>query len=213
MADVNRPTGLQPVRFWTGAKWNGQTQLYAFSASNANDAFKGDLVTFDSTYRSTGVSDPYAPGIPLVAPVVSTLTTNTFRGVISGFVPAPEFNQTPTASLGLAYRVASTARYVWIVDDINVIFEAQESGNAYVTAANNAVNKTSDITYAAGNTLTGVSAVYLNTPATSGVKPLRILRYSQRVDNFNFTASDTNSYAHFDVAIANSDLAQAQVGA
>lgn len=213
MADVNRPAGLQPSRYWNGNKWNGQTQLYCFAAAQANNAYRGDLVQFDATNRSNGITDPYDPGIPCVKPVVTTLTTNTFRGVIAGFVPAPEFNMTATASLGLYYRQLSTFRYVWIVDDYNVIFEAQELGNAYVDATDNAVNKTSDITYTAGNQLTGVSAVVLNTPAISGVKPLRITRYTARVDNFNFTAADTNSYAHFDVMIANSDMAQAQVGA
>jgi len=213
MANVNRPFGFKPTGYFDASKWNGQSHLYAFSASQANNAYVNDLVQFDSTNRSTGITDPYAPGIPLVQPVVSTLTTNTFRGTIAGFVPSPEYNNTATASLGLYFRQASTARYAWIVDDVNVIFEAQETGNAYVSASNNAVNKTADITYVAGSAITGISGVYLNTPATSGVKPWRIYRYTQRPDNFNFTASDTNSYAHFDCLIANSDLAQAQVGA
>ncbi len=144
---------------------------------------------------------------------MTTLTTNAFRGVIAGFVPAPEFNQNPTASLGLAYRVLSTFRYVLVVDDIDVVFQAQEKGNAYVTALDNGVNKTSDITYVAGNALTGNSGVYLNTPAASGVKPLRINRYSNIPNNFGFVAADTDSYAQMDVTIANSDMAQAQVGA
>eukprot|EP00919_Chromeraceae_sp_WS-2016_P062002 GHVR01146868.1.p1 GENE.GHVR01146868.1~~GHVR01146868.1.p1 ORF type:complete len:214 (-),score=10.10 GHVR01146868.1:196-837(-) len=213
MANVSRIFGLRPTRFLKGAEWNGQSQLYGFAAAQANNAYVGDLVTFDATNRSSGISDPYAPGIPLVAPVVTTLTTNVFRGVIAGFIPAPEFNMTATASLGLMYRQASTLRYTLIVDDIDVVFEAQELLNAYVTALDNAVNKTSDITYTAGSQITGVSGVVLNTPATSGVKPLRINRYTQRPDNFNFTAADASSYAHFDVTIANSDMAQAQVGA
>lgn len=213
MPNVSRPFGLKPTRYLGGAKWNGQSQLYAFSASQANNAYLGDLVQFDNTNRATSIVDPYAPGIPLVKPVVSTLTTNTFRGVIVGFVVAPEFSMTATASLGLYYRQASTSRYVFIVEDLSVIFEAQEVGNAYVDNTNNGVNKTSDITYNAGSAITGVSGVTLNTPATSGVKALRLHRYTQRPDNFNFTASDSSSYAHFDVSIANSDLAQAQVGA
>lgn len=211
--NVNRPFGLRPTRYLASGKYTGQSQLYAFSASQANNAYLGDLVQFDSTNRATSITDPYAQGIPLVKPVVATLTTNTFRGVIAGFLPQPEFNQSATASLGLMYRPASTAGYVWIVDDINVVFEAQETGNAYVSASDNGVNKTCDITYAAGSATTGISGVYLNTPATSGVKPLRINRYTQRPDNFGFVASETNSYAHLDVTIANSDMAQAQVGA
>ncbi len=213
MADVNRPFGLQPSRYWNGTKWNGQTQLYVFAAAQANNAYVGDLVQFDEVNRSNGITDPYDSGVPAVKPVVAALTTNAFRGVIAGFLPAPEFNQTPTASLGLRYRQLSTYRYTWIVDDYNVIFEAQEYLNGYVTALDNSVNKTSDITYTAGSQLTGLSGVTLATPAASGVKPLRITRYTARPDNFNFTAADTSSYAHFDVTIANSDMAQAQVGA
>ena len=132
-----------------GTKWNGAATLYAFSASQANDAYINDAVQFDSTNRATSIVDVYAPGIPCVKPVVTTLTTNTFRGVIAGFVPQPEFNNSGTTSLGLQYRAASTARYAWVIDDMNVIFEAQESGQAYVDNTNNAVNKTSDLTYAA----------------------------------------------------------------
>ena len=210
--NVSRPTGLKPSRFLKGAKWNGQSQLYAFAAAQANNAYVGDLVQFDDTNRATAITDVYAPGIPLVKPVVATLTTNAFRGVISGFVVQPEFNMTPTATLGLYYRVLSTARYVFVVDDIDVVFQAQEKGNAYVTALDNGVNKTTDITYVAGSALTGQSGVYLNTPAASGVKPLRINRYSQLPNNFGFVAADTDSFAQMDVTIANSDMAQANVG-
>lgn len=211
--NINRPFGLRATRYLSGSKYTGQVQLYAFAAAQANNAYLGDLVQFDNTNRGTSITDVYAPGIPCVKPVVATLTTNVFRGVIAGFLPQPEFSQSATASLGYQYRPASTAGYVFIIDDVNVVFEAQEVGNAYVSATDNGINKTSDITYAAGSAITGISGVTLNTPATSGVKALRINRYTQRPDNFGFAAGDTNSYAHMDVTIANSDLAQAQVGA
>ena len=211
--NVNRPWGFKPTRMSNGEKYNGQTQIYGFAAAQSSAAYTGDPVFFDATNRATAITlEPY-PGIPYVYAATSTMTTNVFRGVISGFLPAPEYNMSPTASLGLMYRVASTLRYGLIVDDYNTIFEAQEAGNAYVSSTDNAVNKTSDITYAAGNSVTGISGSYLNTPAASGVKPFRILRYTQRPDNFGFVAADNPSYAHFDVMIANSDLAQAQVGA
>lgn len=214
MANVSRPFGFRPERYLSGAMWNGQTQLYAFSASNTDAAFNGDCVSIDTTNRSTALTDVYAPGIPLITAAVTTLTTNPFRGVIAGFVPQPEFNMSVSASLGLMYRVASTARYAWVVDDPAVIFEAQESGNSYTSATSNGINKCMDISYTAGNTTTGVSGTQLSgTATTSGVKPFRLLRYTQRVDNFNFTAADSSSYAHWDVIIANSDLAQANVGA
>lgn len=215
MANVSRPWGFRPVRYLGGAKWNGLTQTYAFSASQANDAFVGDVVRFDTTNRSGSLTDPYIPAVPFVQPVVAALTTNTIRGVIVGFLPQPEFNMTPSASLGVMYRVASTFRYAAVAEDPDVVFEAQESGNSYVTAANNGINKTADIAYTAGSTVTGVSATVIDGTSfqTAAVRPFRAHRYTERVDNFNFTASDVNSRAHWDVQIANSDLANANLGA
>ena len=216
MANVNRPFGFRPVAYVGGAKWNGEQTLYAFSASDSTGpAFNGDMVQFDSTNRTLALTDTYAPACPLVKPVVSTITTNTFRGVIAGFVPEPEYNNSATASLGLMYREDDTKRYVWVVDNPLVVFEAQEDGNDYVSASDNSINKTCDVAYTAGNTTTGVSGAQLDSSdfQTAAVRPWRALRYTPRVDNFNFAATDTNSYAHINVMIANSDLAQANTGA
>lgn len=216
MANTSRPFGFRPSRYPNGSPYNGAHSLYAFSASQANDAYVGDLVQVDTTNRSTGVSDVYAPGIPVVAPIVAALTTGKFRGVIVGFLPQPEFSMSATASLGTMYRPLSTAGYVMVVDDMDVAMEAEESGNSYTSASVNAVNKVVDIAYTAGSKTTGISAVVLDATTVSvvAVKPFRVLRYTQRVDNFNFTASDTNSRAHLDVMINNSDLfPAAQTGA
>jgi len=213
MANVSRPFGLRPSRYLGGNPWNAQAQLYGFSASQANDCFKGDLVTFDATNRSASLADPYYPALPFVAPVVAALTTTNFRGVVVGFLPQPDFNMSVTATLGLQYRQASTYRYGWVVDDYNVIFESEEVGNSYVTAANNGINKTVDVSYVAGNTTTGISKSGITGFQTAAVRPLRALRYTENVGNFNFSASDTNSYAHWDLLIANSDLRQTAQGA
>lgn len=214
MANSSHIFGVRPMRYIDGTPWNGATEMYGFSASDSSVAYKGDLVTIDTTNRATLITDPLVPLVPVLSAVTSALTTTAFRGVIAGFLPQPEFSMSPTASLGTMYRLASTARYAMVVQDTTVVFEAEESGNSYVSATSNAVNKCMDITYAAGSNLTGISGVTLSGSATtSGAKPWRILRYTQRPDNFGFTASDTNSYAHFDILLANSDLAQANVGA
>ena len=214
MANVSKNFGFRPTRTLLGsAEWNGQMNIYGFSVSDANNAFIGDVVSFDSTYRATALTDKYVPLVPLVTPATGSVTTNVIRGVICGFPAAPEFNTDADKSLGLRYRKASTAGYCWVVDDYNTIFTAQEAGNSYTSASSNAVNKCMDISYTAGSLLTGLSGVQLSGTATvSGVKPFRILRLNQRVDNFGFAATDTNSYAKYDVMIANSDLAQANVG-
>src|SRR5690606_24343260 len=122
---------------------------------------------------------------------------------------------TATASLGRRHRVASTARYGLVVDDYAVIFEAQEDGNDWVSTSDNSIGKTVDQAYAAGSATTGISGAQLDSSdaQTAAARPFKVLNLSQRVDNFGFTASDTNSYAKYDVMIANSDLAQADTGA
>jgi hypothetical protein len=215
MANTNRVFGFRPDRFLGGSPWNGEQTLYAFSASQANNAYNGDVVQFDSTNRTVALTDVYAPGTPFVQPVVAAVTTTAIRGVIVGFVPQPDFNMSATASLGLMYRVASTARYVWIVDNYNVVFEAQEDGNDYVSAADNMIGKVGDIAYAAGSAITGQSGAQLDSSdfTTGSVRPFKALNYTRRVDNFNFSAADALSYAKVDVQIVNSDLAQGNTGA
>jgi hypothetical protein len=170
----------------------------------------------DTTYDTTALTDVLAPVIPFITVTGSTITTTVFRGAIAGFVPQPEYNMTATASLGTMYRLASTARYAWVVQDPLVIYEAEESGtNSYVSATNNPVNKLLDITAAAGSATTGISG-YTLTGAQGGAttdKPFRVLRLTQRVDNYNSTASDTSPYWHWDVMMANSDLLTLKVGA
>lgn len=208
MANITKPFGFRPSRYLDSSAYNGQSQIYAFSTSQANDAYKGDLVQFDNTNRSISLTDSYLPALPVIKPVVAPLTTNAFRGIIAGFVAQPEFTMSATASLGTMYRLASTQRYAWIVEDWDVVFEVEEQGNSYTSTSNNSINKVIDIVYTAGNQTTGISGVKADatTVSVAAVKPFRVIRYTEKPDNFNFTASDTNSRAHLDLMINNSDL-------
>lgn len=215
MANNSHVFGVRPSRLLDSGAWNGQSNIYYHSASETHATYKGDVVGVDTTNRAAPLADPYVPLVPAALPKVAALTTGTFRGVCVGFVPQPEYNMTATASLGTMYIAASTAGYMWVVDDFRVVFEAEETGNSYVSDSNNAVNKGIDIAYTAGSTTTGISKVVVDaaTLSTAAVKPFRVLRYTQKPDNFSFVAGDTNSRAHLDLMIANSDLAQGVVGA
>lgn len=212
MANVNRPRGLVPTRHMHSGEYNGMVNLYAFSASDSvGDAYKGDMVCADTTNNGTELTDSYAPGIPCVSAKVAAFTTGVSRGVIAGFVPQPEYNMSVTASLGSMYRVNSTKRFVWVVDDYLTIYEAQQIGNGWTTGTANMINASADIDYTAGSTVTGISGVQV-AAASTGKLPLRILRLTQRVDNFNSTASDTNAYFKVDVYNMSSDLGLNAVG-
>jgi len=208
MANLSRPWGFRPTRYVNSASFNGAHNLYAFSASEGTATFVGDLVKIDTTNRSTGLADAYAPGIPLLQQSGSTITTTVYRGVVTGFIPEPEFSMAGRASLGLYYRLASTARYASVVDDIDVVFEVQESGtNSYTSASNNAINKLLDVSAGSGSTTTGLSTyTVVGSSAATTNKPFRVLRLSQRPDNWLSLASDTTPNWHWDVIMANCDL-------
>src|SRR5690606_28539633 len=99
------------------------------------------LVSFDSTNRTDVLTSKFMPGLPFVGSVASDITTAAQRGVVVGFYPEPEFNNTNTASLGLMYRVGSTYRWGRVVDDPDVIFSAQEDAGGYTSASNNFIGK------------------------------------------------------------------------
>ena len=211
MANVNRPSGFRPLRYRNGSDWNAQTNMYEFSASAANATFIYDLVAFDSTNRTSPLADPFSPGLPFVigAAASSTVTTAPQRGVVVGFLPEPEFNQTVTASLGLKYRIASTNRYAMVVDDPNVIFEAQESAGIYTSASNNFIGKVAGATISAsqGSTTTGVSnATVTSETVTAALRPWKVLRFVPRIDNFNFVAAENPTYARYELLPFNWDL-------
>ncbi len=201
MANVNRPSGFKPLRYRNGSDWNGQANTYAYSASNSVASYKYDLVNFDSTNRSASLADPYMPGLPFVASVASDITTAAQRGVVVGFLPEPEFSMSGTASLGLMYRLPSTQRWAQVVDDPNVIFEAQEDAGGYVSASNNLLGRAIGTDYVAGSTITGVSQATIKSSdvQNAAVRPWKVVRFVPRPDNFNFVAGENPTNAKYEI--------------
>jgi len=202
MANVSRPMGIRPVRYLNGSEWNGQSEAYFFSSSsNTTAAYIYDPVRFDTTNGGSNLSTATYPGVPAVFAVASTLTTENIRGVIVGFVPEPLFSNNVTASLGLKYRVASTARYAWVMDDYNVICEAESDATTALAATD--INKPISTAYTAGSTVSGVSKTVLaqSTAVTNAAKPFRLLRASQTIGNEPWNVS-----AKWEVIINNSEL-------
>lgn len=213
--NTDRPSGFKPLRYRNGADWNGQASTYAYSASNNVASYKYDLVNFDSTNRTDSLADSYMPGLPFVASVASDITTAAQRGVVVGFLPEPEFSMSGTASLGLMYRVASTHRWAHVIDDPNVIFEAQEEAGGYTSTSDNFIGKVIGTDYVAGNTTTGVSKATIKSSdsQTAAVRPWKVLRFVPRPDNFGFAAADNPTYAKYEILPFHWDLSLAYAAA
>jgi len=186
MPNVSRPTGFRPVRFLSGAPYNGKVNLYFIPATDATAMAVGDLVDL------AGNAD--ANGVPIIAR--ATAANGPFLGAIVGFLPSGTnpvdgVLGTGTADLSLSgFRPASTARYALVADDPDLIFMAQATGA--FTAADTGLNASVSLGTAASNGGAGMSNMQVDmaTKATTNTLGLHILGAVRSVEN---DLSDTSN--------------------
>lgn len=164
MANVSRVCGARPVKHLSGSPYNGQCNLYYCPSTDGTAIFMGDFV------KSGGTTD--ANGVPTIAQAAAG---DALRGVVVGIVP-------DTADSTI-YRVASTARYLLVADDPDLIFEIQEDAVGAATALVD-IGENADITVAAGNTSTGTSGMQLDSSDhKTATAQLRMLGFVQSPTN------------------------------
>ncbi len=143
MANTNAPFGLVPVRYRSGAPYNGARTLYHVPASDTTASyFIGTLVRLTGGADANGIPDvtgSASTGLRVIGPIVEVL-----------FVEA-------TSTI---YRANSTERYVYVADDPALMFMIQEdaSGPLAATAAGATCTLTA---FATGSTVTGLSSTTL----------------------------------------------------
>ncbi len=183
MANANTPRGLSPVGTITGAAYNEQGRLYAIANDASNTYAIGDVV------KVAGSSD--ANGVPYVT---KAATTDTPVGVIVGIRvsdPGVSLVGTTLALNTIYLPLSSGLRYVFVVDDPNVIF--QVTGDATGVAITD-VFKNAGLTITANQTTLAQSAPLSNTVlaassflaiGSSGslALPLQIIGLAQAVNN------------------------------
>lgn len=167
MANTNVARGFIPVRYQTGAPYNGATSEYDVPASDGTALFPGDPVFMNGTASADGTPQC----------IKATAAGGAF---ISGVVVAV----LPTTRESTTYRVASTLRRVLVCDDPNVEFEIQEDAVGGALAVTS-TGLNADWIDGAGSTVTGQSGVQLDssTAATTNTLQLRILGFVKREDN------------------------------
>lgn len=173
MANVDKPNGFRPYRYLNGAPYNGAFTKYVVPAADGTALFVGDLV------KISGTGDT-ATGLRTV---VQAAAGDACIGVVVGFEVDPASLNVPI------YRAASTRRIVYVADDPNLLFEAQEDG---VTDPLEMVDAGLNVNFvvAAGSTTTGASGMEIDsdTENTTATLPLRLIEAVQRADNELVTA-------------------------
>lgn len=189
MANTNTPFGFKPIREAGAGSHSGGLNMYYHAAADGTALYVGDPVIKSGSSDGAGV-----------ASVVRATAGGAITGIVMGFVPN---GTTDTAG----YGAASTAYYLLVADDPDLIFEIQEDGvGGQLAAADIGLN--ADFIVAAGNAYSLKSGVMLDTStkATTATLPLKIISLSERV------GTEFGAYAKVRVKINNHTEANASAG-
>lgn len=194
MANTARINGLSPVKYLSGAPYNGAANKYAIPTTDTTASYAiGDIVMSAGGSDANGVN--YVKKIP-----VSNASDFKALGVVVGVIPvdAGQSLVGTNLDLGQIYIEAgtrTTVRYILVADDPNLVFEA----SAGTTATNFTQAKTryncgicsntgSDVTYDISQALSQTSPlsnVVLSsaTVDTTNTLPIQLVGLAQYQDN------------------------------
>lgn len=183
-APINKPFGFRPVRNADGSPWCGQTRTYVVLAADTSDYRIGDLVMLGGSGDINGYASviKYANGgSGATAPV----------GAIVGVLPiAPDNTSLQGSALNLESKTLTgsitTDRYVLVVDDPTVIYEAQADS---VGLRRDHVGSNVDVTVTNPSETEQLSASVLvgtggtGAPAATSTFPFKIIGFKKAQDN------------------------------
>jgi len=172
--------GLVPVRYKSGAPYNGACNRYFVGSGDSTALFIGDPVIISGTGDAAGI-----PGVTRAA------AGDRITGVVVGIgANSGTLSAATTPGVALGYRAASVDSYVLVADDPALLFEAQEDAVGGALATGDIGNNV-DLIAAAGSTVTKQSGYLLDssTKATTTAQ-VRLWGLSPRVNN-DFGAATT----------------------
>lgn len=169
MANADAAFGLRPVRYRSGAPYNGAANRYYIPATDTDAAaYIGSLVKLAGSADANGVATVTA----------NVATADAVIGVVVGVEPVTQASTT--------YRENSTARYVFVADDPDLVFICQEDSTGGALAATD-VGSTADLTgFTSGSTSSGRSSIEIDSSTAttgSGDEDVQILGLWQSPDN------------------------------
>lgn len=187
MANTSRVSGFKPVKHQNGSPYNGQANVYEFSASETVPLFVGDAVVRSANASTAGYVA--VKSLSAHATDANDVVAGVVQGVVVGIVNSkldPITGKMTAGSVALdtpQYLPAGTAGYVLVADAIDVIYEIQATGS--YALANIGLNADVGVLANATAKTTGTSAMYVNAtaPTASATRPIHVIGYAQRVDN------------------------------
>lgn len=166
------PFGLTPVRYKSGAPYNGAANLYSVAAGETNNIFIGDPVLISGTGDAAGI-----PG------VVRAAAGDRMTGVVVGFGQFDGASAGSTTAINRGYRTASTADYLLVADDPALLFAVEEDavGGALATTD---IGDNADLVGGTGSTVTRRSGYMLDSSTKAhATAQVRIWGFDQIIGN------------------------------
>lgn len=167
MANTSRINGFRPVMHLNGSPYNGQARKYFIPATDGTAVYVGDVVKLAGSADTDGT----CPTVALCG----------VTDVPVGIVVSVERNM-DNLNIGGTYRAASTARYVWVADSPDLVFEA-EASDGTPAATEIGLN----VSHATGtpSTTFARSGAYIDfdTDATTSTLNFQIVGFVARPDN------------------------------
>lgn len=174
MATTASPYGLRPVRRLDGLPYAGATTEYEIATGYATNIYYGSIVI--------GVSDGT---IAISTATGADATTNNLGGngigAVGVFVGCEYVNSEgqvihsnyfPTGTTNGGANIKAK-----VIDDPNVLFQAQLDGALALTGLHNNVPLAAVQSTSTGNTTTGVSTTALDATSATATKAFRIVQF------------------------------------
>ena len=192
MANVSRVNGFKPVKHQNGSPYNGQANIYEFSASETVPLFIGDAVLRSTNASTSGLVT--VKSLSAHATDANDVTAGVVQGVVVGIINAkldPLTGKMSTGAISLdtpQYAPAGTKAYVLVADAIDLIFEIQST--ASYALADIGLNADVGVLANAASVVSGSSPMYVNAtaPTASASRPVHVIGYSSRIDNEQVSA-------------------------
>jgi len=182
MANTSKPAGLTPIKYLNGAAWNGQARTYYIPSTDTLAYAIGDPVDLGGSADSNGV-----PSVVLTT-AGNNSGANMSIGAIVGVGTQEDVIGNVLAPNSIIVPATKTsAYYVMVADDPNIIFAIQEGGTQTTPLAATNVSQNADLASGANNGYVSGWVLDNATTTTGAGYQLKLLGL-ERVQNNAFGA-------------------------